>query len=424
MRPALLDPAPRSYVSDVTLLRRHAGGQPIPSTANDIEAWLLGEALRETDTLDLMAAFTWRLAGAGLGVDRASLHAGTLHPLAIGTSWDWYRADGLMDEIRITPEAADSPIYKASPLYRVVEHGERFQADTSDGELVAAHPFLADLAARGIRHYVAFSIGEGHGRRHNAATVATADPEGFGSGQLATLTRLFRLFVPHVERHVALRIGETIARTYLGEEVGRRILDGNIRRYMGESGDAVFWVSDLRGFSELSERLAPDAMLAVLNAYLEVMASAVIEAGGEVLKFMGDGLLAAFGGPDFGGREGQARVALGAARKALADLALLNAEPHPELQAIEGWRPLRTGIGLHCGEAFFGNVGAPERLDFTIIGQAVNVASRLESLCKPLGRDLLLTRAVADLLPEQFDDVGEHHVKGVAAPVRVFGPAP
>lgn len=422
MRHVRLDPSPRSYAPTVTLVRRSAGsadGLPTALSPDDVETWLLGDALLENDILALFEALCWRLAVAGLGVDRASLHTGTLDPQVIGYGWNWSRLDGFCDEIRVAPEAVDHDSYRQTPLRRVIEGGERFRASLADPATLSTYPFLRDLSAQGLTDYVAVPIGEGRGR-HEAMTAATLRPGGFAPEALGTLARLTRIFALHVARHIALRVSADVVRTYLGEEPGRRILDGSIRRGTGVSGEAVIWMSDMRGFTELSERLEPAAMLALLDAYFEVMAGAVQEAGGEVLKFIGDGLLAGFGGPDLGGREGEAKAALAAARSALAGIERLNAEPPEALAAVDGWRPLRTGIALHRGEVFFGNVGAPDRLDFTVIGRAVNVASRVEALCKPLDRPLLLTADVAALVGEALDDLGTHTLKGVVEPVRVF----
>ena len=425
MRLRSIDPSPRRYASTVTLAVRSARGPasaPSVQTPEEIEAWLLGAALREDDTVALVEAFAWRLAAAsGLGIDRISLHVGTLHPQAIGLAWNWSRGDGLCDEIRVLPGATLHESFVRTPIARVVQHGEQFRGDPRDRATAEAYPFLGDLAAQGLTDYIAFPIGQAREDRHNAATIATAGADGFSRDALETLERLFRVFALHMARHVALRISANVATTYLGEAAGRLVLDGSIRRGAGVSAEGLIWMSDLRGFTDLSERLAPNATLAVLDAYFDVMAGAVMDCGGQVLKFMGDGLLAAFGGPDFSGQGEVAAAALVAARRALADLDMLNASPPATLATFEGWHPLRTGIGLHTGEAFFGNVGGADRLDFTVIGRAVNVASRVEGLCRPLGRTVLLTGAVARHVAEPLDDLGEHALKGIAEPVRIYG---
>jgi adenylate cyclase len=234
------------------------------------------------------------------------------------------------------------------------------------------------------------------------------------------MRRLLALFALHVERHIALRISANILDTYLGPAAGRRVLEGSIRRGAGTRIEAVIWASDLRGFTDRADRLAPDAMIALLDAYFEAMAGAVIGAGGEVLKFIGDGLLAVFPlDGDYDGRTA-ADAALAAAEASERAVEALNAAPPPGLAGVEGWAPLRSGIGLHEGEVFFGNVGAPERLDFTVIGKAVNAASRIEGLCKVLGRSILVSGPVAAASTRRLESVGRHDLRGVAEPVEIF----
>lgn len=415
---------PSIYPPTVTLVRRLTrpeASEPAPTTAAEIEAWLLADATTEDDTLALVDAFAWRLAATDLGVDRLSLHAGTLHPQAVGFAWNWMRASGTCDEVRASLEAPTHESFRLNPLVVAIELGETFRGATDDPSLKDRYPIMHQLAEQGLTDYVVFPIGRERTGRNSAATVATSRPGGFTPEMLARIQHLFRILALHLRAHVARRISQNIVRTYLGQEAGNRVLDGTISRGAGVSGQATIWMSDLRGFTSLSERLAPETMLALLDAYFDVMAGAVLDEGGEVLKFIGDGLLAGFARPGANEREGAA-AALRAAERALAGLAALNAVPPPSLAAASGWHPLETGIGLHFGHVFFGNVGAPERLDFTVIGGAVNLASRIEGLCRPLGRPVLLTEAVADLIDEPLDDLGLHQVKGVGEPIRIFAP--
>lgn len=257
---------------------------------------------------------------------------------------------------------------------------------------------------------------------HNVATIATRREGGFSPDDFSTIERLLRLLALHVERHIANRIAANVLDTYLGTAAGRQVLEGSIRRGSGTRISAVIWSSDLRGFTDLADRLAPAEMITVLNAYFDVMAGAVIAHGGEVLKYIGDGLLAVFPLDDGYGGPSAADAALAAANAAEEALAHLNETPPPALKAIEGWAPLRSGVGLHEGEVFFGNVGAPERLDFTVIGKAVNAASRIEGLCKPLGKTILLSGPVAAAVSQPLESLGHHELRGVAAPVEILTP--
>jgi adenylate cyclase len=419
-----LDPAPRSYARAVTLQRRGDGGPsaaPADTTLEETAAWLLADAIAENDLLALFESLAWRLVAAGMPLDRASLHVGTLHPQMIGFAWNWARADGFCDEVRVEEASLKTDAYRKNPLYRVIEFGETVRAKTSDRDAAARFPLVAELADRGITEYVALPLTSG-GAYHNAATVATRQPGGFAPEQFAELNRILKLLALHVERHILLRIAANVLDTYLGTAAGGRVLSGEIRRGAGEPIRATVWASDLRGFTDLSDRLSGSEMIVLLNAYFERLAGAVVENGGEVLKFIGDGLLAVFPFDAFADETAATEASLAAAEQGLAAVDHLNAEPPAEMRAIDGWQPLRTGIALHEGEVFFGNVGAPERLDFTVIGRAVNTASRVEALTKSLHRPILMTVAVATRLDRPLDDLGEHALRGVTAPVRIFAP--
>lgn len=417
------DPAPRSYAPSVSLLRRIAGGPstaPERTTVDEIEAWLLADALREDDQLPLFESFVWRLVAAGLPLDRASLHVGTLHPQLFGFAWNWNRTDGLCDEIKVTEAALQTDAYRRNPLFRVIEYGEAFRASPQDSETAERFPLMAELATQGMSEYLAVPLRAG-GSYHNAATAATKQAGGFSDRQRGDLSRILRLFALHVERHIVLRIAGNVLDTYLGAAAGGRVLQGSIKRGDGESICAVIWVSDLRGFTDLSDRLDEHDMIVLLNAYFERLAGAVMAHDGEVLKFIGDGLLAVFPYATFGGERAAAQASLAAAQQAIDAVERLNAAPG-ELANVEGWRPLKTGIALHDGEVFFGNVGAPDRLDFTVIGRAVNAASRVETLSKSLGRSILITEPVARQLDCPLEHLGAHTLRGLAAPVSIFSP--
>ena len=201
------------------------------------------------------------------------------------------------------------------------------------------------------------------------------------------------------------------------------MLRGSIKRGAGEAIRAIIWVSDLRGFTDLSDRLAGSDIVALINAYFERLAGAVMAEGGEVLKFIGDGLLAVFPYAHFKNERAAAQASLAAAEQALRAVDDLNRATPPELAAIDGWRPLRSGIALHEGEVFFGNVGAPDRLDFTVMGSAVNTASRVEALTKSLGRPVLITEPVARMLDRPLDHLGEHTLRGLAIRWRFSVPS-
>ncbi len=419
-----LDPAPRRYPQGVMLVRRSSLGTAAARGSTSfaaIESWLLHEAALERDMLLFVESFIWRLVAAGAPIERMSLHIGTLHPQLVGFAWNWNSVDGFCDEVKVAESANQSDSFRRNPLFRVFNFGETIRRDPRTPEAQAEFAMMAELAALGLTDYVALPLSGGGYR--NAITLATRHPDGFTEADIRLLKPVISLFALHVERHSALRISGNALNAYLGLGAATKVLAGSIKRGAGESIRAVIWVSDLRGFTDLSDRLSGSDMLALLNAYFEVMAGAVLSQGGEVLKFIGDGLLAAFPLSAADQVAPAARSALAAAKAAMAGLDALNRDPPGTLAATDGWQPLRAGIALHEGEVFFGNIGAPERLDFTVIGSAVNEASRVEALQKTLKRDILLTEAVARHLDVPLDFLGEHSLRGVATPLAIYTPA-
>jgi len=422
----MIDPAPRSYPDSITLRARASRGRAAAPAVQDaamIEDWLLGDSIRVTTLLDLFEEFAWRLVAAGLPLDRAGLHAGTLHPLAAGFTWAWNSVDGLCDELQIVTATLESDDFLNSPLAVIFRTGQPLRLDLTrpDDHGGTRFPIAGDLRAMGFTEYAAMPMGGGG--YYNVVSLATRRPGGFSTAQYDTITHLLRLLSLHVERHTALRIAENVATTYLGADAGAQVLAGTIRRGTGRRMRAVIWISDMRGFTDLSDRLAPEDMLAVLNAYFSVMAQTVADHGGEVLKFIGDGVLAVFPLDRDCTECDAAKAALAAARAALAAQDALNAAPPPDIAAIAGWGPLRSGIGLHLGEVFYGNVGGADRLDFTVIGRAVNTASRIEGLTKTLGQPILMSADVATALGHGQQALGLHALRGVGAPVEIFAPA-
>lgn len=422
-----VDPAPRQYAPNIQLNRRGANGPTYgdeAQTADTIEYWLIHDALNIQDMLTLAEEFCWRITAAGLPVSRLALNVGTLHPQLIGFSWIWEANDGFCDEIRVETGSLQHPSYTNSPLYRTIEFGETVHGDPRDPALAARYPIMADLAERGCADYLVAPLTPADGQRQYrmAISMASMEPMGLSGANGDILQRLLRLLSVHAARLTAVLVSQNIAAAYLGEAAGRQVLEGSIQRGAGAPIDAVILVSDLRRSTELSGMLPPEAMLALLNAYFEGLTDAIQAKGGEVLKFIGDGMLAVFPiGPDTSPADA-ARNALAASAEALVSIGRINTDPPDLLQNSDGWKPLAMGLALHAGEVFFGNIGSPNRLDFTVIGPAVNTAARVESVTKELQRPLLVTEAVATLLPENLEPLGSYTLRGIREPVQLFAP--
>jgi adenylate cyclase len=198
------------------------------------------------------------------------------------------------------------------------------------------------------------------------------------------------------------------------------VLAGEIRRGSGELIDAIVWVSDMRDYTGLSDRLPGPDVIRLLNAYFERLVEAVEAHGGEVLKFIGDGMLAVFPVTDATPAADSAAAALRAARAALAAIRTLNGSDGDALKIATEWRPLDMAIALHRGSVFYGNIGSADRLDFTVTGPAVNLAARVEPLAKETGRRLLTTAAFAELVDAPLHPLGRFSLRGVAQPVEIF----
>jgi adenylate cyclase len=208
----------------------------------------------------------------------------------------------------------------------------------------------------------------------------------------------------------------TLLSVYLGPEAGSRVLAGSVRRGDGKTIAAAIWLCDMRGFTRISETLPADEVIQLLNDYFETMAGPVTDHGGEVLKFIGDAMLAIFPIADDLDRDRACRIALVAAEEALARLDAVNAA-----RCERGQPEIGVGLGLHTGAVMYGNIGAPERLDFTVIGPAVNLTARIEDLCRPLGRRLLASERFASPCGSELVSLGFHRLRGLAEPQEIFG---
>ncbi len=416
------DQSERRYAPFVNVLRRHHRGPdcaPAETNLQETREWLVRDGLRYTNFAVLYEELVWRIIASGAPISRATVHVGTLHPQLAGYSWNFELFDGCVDEIIVGRQAGAGPSFKLNPLFRVLTEGETVRVAPQDPEDAGRFPLMAEFAEQGVTDYIARPLGGGSDY-NNAGTIATRQPGGFTDEQYHALTGIFDLFALFIERHIAQQISANVLDTYLGASAGAEVLSGAIQRGAGRRIEAVIWVSDLRGFTDRSERMSEEEVSQMLNLYFGALAGAVMDHGGEVLKFIGDGLLAVF--PVAGDAADAATRALAAAEASVVEVGKLNDDPPEDLPKAA--LPLNTGIALHLGEVFFGNVGSPSRLDFTVIGRAVNEASRVETLTKEVGRPLLITSPVAKLLARRMEAMGAYPLKGVEAPVEVFAPKP
>jgi len=404
----------------VRILASRSGG-PLPGLEDpggDDLAFLVRAWKVSHDVLAVLGALGHRLRAKGAAVGRIVLNVATLHPEVLSYGFRWSQGSNEARELEIARDILQSEAFQASPLLRVVEHGETIRRRLCGEGVVLDFPVLHDLLADGLTDYLAMPLPLGRQRR-SFATFASDHPDGFSQRDIEVLKGLAPGLGMMLETHALNRIAGTLLDVYLGRGVGERVLAGEITRGSGEAIRAILWASDLERFTTLSDQLPGEEVVDILNRVFEPQVEAVGRHGGEVLKFVGDGLLAIF--PIHNGitpADAAAR-ALAAAREArLATHAVDRAvaEAHPGLGA-----PL--SMALHEGTVFFGNIGGANRLDFTVIGPAVNQAARVEKLTRTLGRRLLVTRAFVDAAgTDRFESLGLHALRGVAEPIEVLAP--
>jgi adenylate cyclase len=388
-------------------------GLGAPIRGGRVDRWLLTESPQVENGIELFDELCWRLLGDDVPLWRATLHVGTLHPQILGIGVRWWRERKIVENYRILHGSEDTDEYRLSPIRQTIERGKPFR-QRLDRPLPES-PLLERIRRAGGTDYLALPLNRTF-RRFPVVTWATDRPQGFAAPDVAKLEDLNPALAAIVEAREARRISANLLDTYLGPQAGRRILAGQIKRAEGERMRAVIMVTDLRNFTGLSDRLPGDAVIALLDDYFDAMVPPIQEAGGEILKFMGDGVLAIFPADDDEDFAPASLRALAAATQGLDRLAATNRE-----RAESAQPELRCGIGLHLGEAIYGNVGAADRLDFTVIGPAVNLASRIEGLTKRLSRPLLTSRAFAEICPQPLVSLGLHPVRGLYHPEEVFG---
>jgi adenylate cyclase len=284
-----------------------------------------------------------------------------------------------------------------------------------DGPDAKRFPLFDDLREEGVTDYIALPLMQVDGTVH-VSSWTTRQPGGFTDAQIGGL----RTLIPPLSRLIEvtrLRFTSTILLdTYVGNRAGARILGGQIRRGHTEIMQAGIWLSDLRGFTALSDRLPAETVIEILNLYFDCQVSAIATHGGEVLKFMGDGLLAVFPFDEYVGDIGQACTkVLEAACEARANVQAM------QYQIGETVERFRFGVALHVGQILYGNIGGGNRLDFTCIGPAVNLAARLEKMAGRLQRTVVASAAFAKACPGGWDDLGEFPIAGFSKAERVYG---
>src|SRR5947207_2445154 len=388
-----------------------------PVEGGDLFDWVLGDGRTRLRGPALFDELCWRMIGKGVPLWRATFSTPTLHPQFLGYTYRWWRDRNITEEYQVRRGIMETQDYRESPIRVVMERGELVRhrlAQPEAADAIARYSVLRTLRDAGATDYFACPLTSFNGR-FQTTTWTTDRSGGFSDANIAAIERLMPALAAVADARVTQRIAGTLLDIYLGRTVGPRVLEGAIRRGFGERIRAVLMATDLRGFTALSDRLPGEELIELLDDYFEAVTQPVQSEGGEVLKFIGDGVLAIFA---VGGRSEAAATgaALDAAQASLRRLADLNGN-----RAAVNRAPLRVGIGLHLGEVFYGNVGATDRLDFTAIGPAVNLTSRLDGLTKRLDRPILVSDDFARACDRPLSSLGFHPVRGFSEPAEIFG---
>ena len=391
---------------------------------SELAAWVTEAGLIGRSESELMVGFCQRVADAGVPLARAIVILDTLHPIYEGRAFRW-RAD-LADESEVidygrTNEGEAAESWRRSPFYHLLQSGGTLLRR----RLAAGEPVdfssVAQARDEGMTDYLALI------RRFAAEGVigemdcvysswATDAADGFSDGAVLALQRLAPFLKLAVKSAALARMAETLAQTYLGRDAGRRVMSGRIVRGVAEKIGAVLWYSDLHGYTEISDNSPPEQIIPLLNDYAEAVVSAVHANGGDVLKLVGDGTLAIFPADI---REEACLAALAAAMRARKDGATLNRK-----RAASGLPTADLYLALHVGDVFYGNIGSKDRLDFTVIGPAVNEVSRILTMSRSVEQDVLLSSSFAAVLGadmrHRLVSIGRYALRGVAQPQELF----
>jgi adenylate cyclase len=379
----------------------------------NISDWLIDGARSAANAPQMVAEFCERLVRAGLPLWRVGIFVRTLHPDILGVNFIWKPGEEVVSGTADF-DLLDSPEFRNSPLAIVFGEGREVRHRIDD-PASRRFPFLDDMRAEGVTDYIALPLFATDGTVH-ATSWTTKQGSGFSDEQLNGLRSLMPPLARLVEVTNQRRRASMLLDTYVGNRAGERILGGQIRRGHTETMHAAIWLSDLRGFTALSDRLPAETVVDILNQYFDCQVSAIRTHGGEVLKFMGDGLLAVFPIAEQEGDIHQvcARV-LEAACESRASVAALQ---YPIGETVERFR---FGVALHVGKILYGNIGGGNRLDFTCIGPAVNLAARLEKIAGRLHRTIVASAGFAGICAGGWTDLGEFPIAGFSRAERVYG---
>jgi adenylate cyclase len=380
----------------------------------NIEGWIIEQGLRGTDVGSLLSGFAERLTAEGMPLVRAYLALPTVNPTIRVYTHVWTRSTGMI--VEGVSHDRNALAFEESPFAYMMRTEQTSCHWLVDDPEVRQFAVFDDVRREGGTDYLArlfsFENTSAPDLRGIGISFSSSRREGFRSEDVARIDALLPLLGLAAYRMTLFDLTVGMLDTYVGLSAGRRVLSGEIRRGFGTTMTAALLFADLRGFTSLADTAGLD-LIARLDRHLEAMADPVAEQGGEVLKFLGDGVLAAFPITEERSRESACAAAIQAARTALERNDVVN-------RVYTGETALGLDVALHCGDVFYGNIGAAGRLDFTVIGPAVNEVSRMEAICNNLDCSVILSESVASVSPVPVRSLGRHRLRGIAAERELF----
>ncbi len=376
-------------------------------TAIDTRAlvqWLIDGARDCPQPQDVLVALSEGLAAAGVPLSRAAVFVLTLHPLVAGRRLEW-RPGQPVDIGELQYEVKSTPSFIDSPVVYIYENNKELRRRLGRPDCPMDFPILQGMRDEGITDY--FAVPLRFTDEVHALVCATTAPDGFAGAHIDAIRSIVAPLARVAEIRALKRTATALLDTYVGHKTGNRVRAGSIRRGDTEAIRAAIWLSDMRGFTTLADREPPAAVMSVLNRYFDCQVPAISAHGGEVLKYIGDGVLAIFPVTAAVGPGAACAEALAAARDARAEIA-----------KVAG---LRFGLALHLGDVLYGNIGSGDRLDFTCIGPAVNLAARLEKVAARAGRDVIASAEFARHCGADLTPLGNLTLAGFHEPQPAFG---
>jgi adenylate cyclase len=402
---------------------------PLGRRIIDTHIWAVREGLRGATAYDLFDGYCQRLVIHNVPLWRGHTAMETLHPQWSGYGHTWRRdLNAIQPEQYVRGSNIMDEHWQKSPMFDLIRRARAGEPNPLMRRHLELGPeqrdfeVLDEFFAAGATDYLAqlFIFGERGDPAHGTGIVYSFSTDrrgGFDADDTALMQATLPALSLAMKAHAGYVIASGLLQTYLGEETGRRVHAGAIERGSVESIHAVLWYADIRGFTAASDGMPGQAIIDLLDNVFETLTAALRSRGGEVLKFLGDGMLAtlAFQQAD---RAKTCARALDAAAETMQGLAAFNA-----VRVAAGQTEVAVDLALHVGEVLYGNVGAADRLDFTVVGPAVNEVARIEALCEPLERALLISDEFAAALKDgdnRLVSLGHYHLRGVREPKEIF----